>query len=234
MKKPNPFYLTAAWKQKREHILRRDKYTDQLELRAGRRVPATMVHHILPREEYPEYALSDWNLISISDETHRELHTIYGNLSSAGQELMRRTAEANGIKLSKLTLVVGLPGTGKTTLVKRMLGDGLAYDLDYIAAAFKLSAKTDSRAARRMANNMVRSFAANARNYSSHLFVVRTAPDIEELTAIDPDEIIVCERVYSHQRQRDIDLAEKKNKIAELKAYAEANEIKTIIKSENS
>ena len=158
MKSRDVFYSSKKWKEKRAHILRRDGYQDQLEKRAGRTIPATMVHHILPREQFPEYAFSDWNLISLSDESHRELHTIYGNLSEAGERLKQETARANGIKLSTVTLVIGLPGTGKTTLVKQNIKDGLAYDLDYIAAAFCLSTVgKDHAQARKMAFSIRRS-----------------------------------------------------------------------------
>lgn len=226
-KRPDPFYLSRAWKEKREHVLRRDKYTDQLELRAGRHIPATMVHHILPRDKYPEFELADWNLISISEATHRELHTVFGELTNAGQELMRRTAEAHGIKLSRLTLVIGLPGTGKTALVKRRLAqtDGLAYDLDAIAAAFVLANKTESKAARKMANSLAQPFAQIARRYASQVYLIRTAPTIDELIEIDPDDLIICAKIHDPRKARGIDLEEKKNRISEAKAYAEANGI---------
>ena len=218
----DPFYGSQKWKDKRAHILRRDKYTDQLELRAGRRIPATMVHHILPRDKYPEYSLQDWNLISISDATHRELHTLYGELTDAGKELMLRTAHEHGIKLSKLTLVIGLPGTGKTTAVKSVLKDGLCYDLDYIAAAFQLRKPGEAtQAARKMANSMVKAFAVNARKYTSRVYIIRTAPSLQELEAIDPDEIVICEKNY--ERKKIDDINESKRIIAEIKAYAEAN-----------
>lgn len=37
-----------------------------------------------------------------------------------------------------VTLVCGLPGSGKTTYVKNNIKDGLCYDLDYIAWALRL------------------------------------------------------------------------------------------------
>ena len=204
------FLNSKAWKNKREHILRRDKYTDQLELRAGRRIPATLVHHILPRDRFPEYSLQDWNLISISEQTHRALHTPFGELTDAGTELMRRTAHEHGIKLSKLTLVIG--GKGKRTAVKSLLKlyGGLAYDADSIAAAFMLSDKTDSKAAHKMANNMFKAFAINARRYAGRVYMIRSEPSLQDIEAIEPDEIIICEN----------------NPVAdEIRSYAEDNNI---------
>ena len=189
MKEKDKFYGTKAWKEKREHILKRDGYKDQLELRAGRTVPAETVHHILPKDRYPQYALCDWNLISVSEETHKHgLHTIYGNLTKEGERLARETAAKNGIKLWTITLVVGLSGAGKTTAVKQWIKkDALVYDLDYIAAALRLSEpKKDDN----VANAMVRSFAVNVGKYASRAYIIRTAPTIEEVEAIEPDKII--------------------------------------------
>ena len=47
-------YTRKKWKRKRAHILRMDQYLDRIELRYGRRVQATIVHHIYPAAEYPE------------------------------------------------------------------------------------------------------------------------------------------------------------------------------------
>ena len=224
------FYGTAKWKKKREHILKRDGYQDQLEKRAGRTVPAETVHHILPREQYPEYAYSDWNLISISNETHKELHTIYGNLSEAGEKLKQETARANGIKLSIVTLVVGLPGSGKTTLVKQNLKDGLCFDLDYISAAFCLSHPgKDILPARKMANSMVRSFAINVRKYAQRSYIIRTAPKVEEVIALEPDRIIICTKMYKPENLKKIEnVEEKKERIMEIEEWAKANDLEVI------
>lgn len=72
---------------------------DQVEKRYGRMIEAEMVHHIFPREEYPEYAMKDWNLVSVSYKTHKSLHNLDGSLTKKGKELLERTrrrAEING------------------------------------------------------------------------------------------------------------------------------------------
>lgn len=96
---------------------------DQYALRHGVRAEANLVHHILPAQEYPEYQWKDWNLISVSESTHKHLHEKYtGALSSDGWELARETAEANGVRLTITTLVIGMPGTGKSTWTRSHLG----------------------------------------------------------------------------------------------------------------
>lgn len=232
MKEKDKFYGSVAWKNKRAHILKRDGYMDQLELRAGRHVPAETVHHILTREKYPQYSLCDWNLISVSEETHkRYLHTIYGNLTEEGERLARETAVANGIKLWHITLVIGLPGAGKTTAVKSWAKkDALVYDLDYIAGALRLSEpkKDNNRAAHKMANAMLRSFAANVGRFASRAYIIRTAPPIEEAEAIDPDKIIhiAGQRERKDFSQNQIDAMEER--ISELREWAELNGVEWV------
>lgn len=92
------FYESTRWKRKRAAILRRDGYKCQLSKRYGKSVEATTVHHIFPLEDYPEYALCDWNLISLSAKQHDTLHDrTTGRLTAKGMELLRRTARARGI-----------------------------------------------------------------------------------------------------------------------------------------
>ena len=91
-------YGSERWKKKRNRILRRDKYIDKIEARYGRTVEATIVHHIFPADEYPEFFWTDWNLISVSRATHQKLHNKDGSLSDFGEELRRRTGEKNGLK----------------------------------------------------------------------------------------------------------------------------------------
>lgn len=86
------YYDSKRWHKKRDRILRLDGYIDKVESRFGRTIEATLVHHIYPRDEYPEYEWEDWNLISVSKSTHQRLHDRNtGKLSKEGQALMRRT-----------------------------------------------------------------------------------------------------------------------------------------------
>ena len=78
------FYTSAKWRHLREVILRRDGYRCQLSKRYGKNVSADNVHHIFPREEFPEYTYEAWNLISLSHDKHMEMHkATSGELSEA-------------------------------------------------------------------------------------------------------------------------------------------------------
>ncbi|NOJ73896.1 HNH endonuclease [Paenibacillus alvei] len=70
----NGFHKTTKWKRKRVKILRRDEYRCQESKRYGKTEPATTVHHIYPIELYPELALTDWNLLSLSARKHNAMH----------------------------------------------------------------------------------------------------------------------------------------------------------------
>ena len=85
-------YQSEKWKRKRRKILRMDGYVDRVAARYGRTLEATVVHHIYPAEEYPEYAWSDWNLISVSLATHNQLENRKtGELTKLGLALQLRT-----------------------------------------------------------------------------------------------------------------------------------------------
>jgi 5-methylcytosine-specific restriction endonuclease McrA len=43
--------------------------------RYGKRTDANMAHHIYPVEDYPEYDWCDWNLISLCNKCHNEMHS---------------------------------------------------------------------------------------------------------------------------------------------------------------
>ena len=223
------FYGSKEWDLKRKKILRRDKYLDQYMLRQGVRVEAKLVHHILPKEEYPEYQLKDWNLISVSEATHKQiLHEKFtGNLTKAGRMLAEETALKHGIKLRTTIMVIGLPGTGKSTWAKKNLGGGVCYDLDAIAAAFRLTTphkEEDHSASRRMAAALRSGFIQLAPKYANRIIIVRTAPQIDELVETMPDELIICEKVYE-ERKIKFDLEEYRERIDAAIKWAKVNSV---------
>lgn len=223
------FYDTKRWREKRLHILRRDKWIDQYRLREGIMLEADIVHHILPREDFPQYALCDWNLISVNRITHQKiLHQTYTHkLTKKGKLLMRETAYKNGVKLQMLTLVIGMPGTGKSTYVKKHLKGGLAYELDAIACAFRLTVPHTEEihsGARRMAAQLRQGFLAIAPKYSDNIFVVRTCPDINELSETMPDKLVVCTKKYA-DRPYQYDPKEYQERIDNAIEWAEMNGI---------
>lgn len=85
-------YKSKQWKTLRGKILKRDKYICQYYKRFGKRVPATMVHHIYPADAYPEYAFKSWNLISLSNDAHELMHDRQTHkLTQIGMSLQHRT-----------------------------------------------------------------------------------------------------------------------------------------------
>lgn len=85
-------YTSKRWKALAAKVMKRDGYMCQLSKRYGKAVPAEVVHHIYPVDEYPEYAYCLWNLISLSRAAHNKLHDRKtGELTEEGRALMRRT-----------------------------------------------------------------------------------------------------------------------------------------------
>lgn len=222
-------YNSPRWKKKREHILRRDGWIDQVMIRDGVKIEADTVHHILPREQYPEYEWEDWNLISVNRMTHtKRIHNVWnGDLTRLGKTLMIETAQANGVPLQMTTLVVGLPGTGKTTYAKRNLHGGLAYDLDMIASAFRLAVpgkEPQHAGARRMAAALRSGWIQAAKQYSNNLIVIRTAPDEAELAETQPDRIVVCTKQFV-DRKINADREALQSQLENVISWAEANDV---------
>lgn len=86
------WYDSPKWQRLRKQILRRDNYQDQEAKRYGKIKPAEIVHHIFPKNEYPQYAYEPWNLISVSRATHNTFHDRETDeLTDKGVELLRRT-----------------------------------------------------------------------------------------------------------------------------------------------
>ena len=202
---------------------------DQVALRDGIMLEADMVHHIFPAELYPEYRLSDWNLISVNQATHKgRLHERYTKkLTKLGRQLMREAALAQGIKIKTTTLIIGLPGSGKSTLARKLLKGGLCYELDSIACAFRLTVPHQEEphtGARRMAAALRRGWLAEAHNYADDIIIVRTAPDMDELMETEPDKIIVCTRQYV-DRSYKFDKAEYQRQVDDVIGWAEDNNV---------
>lgn len=85
-------YKARRWERLRAQVMRRDGYRCQLSKRYGKVVPADLVHHIYPVDEFPEYAFEPWNLISVSRAAHNKLHDRDSDkLTAEGVALMRRT-----------------------------------------------------------------------------------------------------------------------------------------------
>ena len=93
------FYKSKRWQRLRKAVLARDGYQCQESKRYGKALPATTVHHIFPREDYPQYQWESWNLISLSADVHDQMHNrITRELTQQGLELLERTATKYGIE----------------------------------------------------------------------------------------------------------------------------------------
>lgn len=94
----DPFYTSTKWLHLREKILRRDGYMCQLSKRYGKYQQAEVVHHIFPRDEFPEFQYEPWNLISLTVAMHHTLHDrTNGQLSVEGVKLLRKVARQQGV-----------------------------------------------------------------------------------------------------------------------------------------
>ena len=96
----DPWYEQPKWLKIRQSALRRDKYRDVEAGRYGKIKPAEIVHHIFPKNDFPEYAYELWNLISVSKATHNSFHDRdTDELTEKGIELLRRTCRKHNIPI---------------------------------------------------------------------------------------------------------------------------------------
>lgn len=104
-----------------------------------------------------------------------------------------------------ITLVCGLRGSGKSTWCKNHLGDGLCYDMDAIASAFRLKMPHEEyhTNARHMANEFLWGFLTKAEEYTDNVLIIRTAPRIEEVEEIHPDRVVILRRRYVERPMDD-------------------------------
>jgi 5-methylcytosine-specific restriction enzyme A len=67
------FYSSKGWKNKKEHISKRDNYMCQRCFHKFKKiVPRDAVHHIKKLKEYPQFRFRNSNLISLCDSCHRK------------------------------------------------------------------------------------------------------------------------------------------------------------------
>lgn len=98
MKDDESFYKSTRWKKLRAAVLRRDGYMCQESKRYGKMLAASTVHHIFPRDQFPQYQWEPWNLISLSAQQHDQMHDrTTRELTAKGKALLYRTARIQGI-----------------------------------------------------------------------------------------------------------------------------------------
>ena len=111
-----------------------------------------MVHHIYPLEHYPQYSLTDINLLSLCDSCHGKMHDRNNNtITELGRYWQTKIkpelgiSDADIIDTFRVVVVWGSPGSGKATYVKQHMHAGdMVVDLDYIKQAISLQGKTAS------------------------------------------------------------------------------------------
>lgn len=223
------FYNSKKWKRLRKAILQRDNYECQMARAQGRSEEARVVHHIFPRSEYPEYQWEDWNLISLSLSAHNMMHIRETDkLTDRGELLRQNVARERGIGTRKTTtVVIGMPGTGKTTYVKTNMKRGVVYDLDAIAGALRLQPpKSENyKPARWIANSLARGFTEAAHKYVNDVWMIRTAPTVEEIIEMNPTQLVVIYGNYGDKSLNDDRRATLAGRIREAVKWAKANDI---------
>lgn len=222
MKTADPFYKSKKWETIRARALKRDEYMCQCCKANNQMIPAQCVHHIFPRDTYSQYQFELWNLMSLCNDCHDEMHNHYtGELSKKGMLFLRSLASVRGIPISMKAgtiLVVGLPGTGKSSYCRQRMDEfSLCYDLDAIAGAFRLKGPHEEyfRPARKMANDFLKGFLAKAHNYCKRVYIIRTAPTVEELEEINPDKLVICRHQYVSRHMDDKRGAQRKIELLE-------------------
>lgn len=71
------FYQTHTWRKKRKEILERDNNECQVNKARGKvETGKLIVHHIKPLEYFPELAMDNFNLITVSHTVHNQIHEL--------------------------------------------------------------------------------------------------------------------------------------------------------------
>ena len=100
-KPTDPFYYSRPWRKLRIAVLQRDNYLCVRCLAKYRIAPAKIVHHIKPRQEYPELELEIDNLESLCNGCHEAEHPDrFGNSKKANEGAVK--AEQSGVRVIKI------------------------------------------------------------------------------------------------------------------------------------
>lgn len=109
-------------------------------------------------------------------------------------------------------LIIGLPGTGKTTWVKNNLEQNdLCFDLDWLAAAMVLGEEHERKnwIAKRVVNNflfpLVSEMEIETNKVGGNVFIIRCAPDWNELDDLNPDYVLFFVKEYDIGRRKFVD-----------------------------
>lgn len=77
--------------------MRRDGYRCRECIRFGKLKQGEMVHHAVPREDFPELQWEPWNLVTLCNQCHDRMHLRVSNeLSKAGIDLANRVLREAG------------------------------------------------------------------------------------------------------------------------------------------
>lgn len=80
------FYNTQRWRRLSARIMRRDKFLCRDCARYGRNTPAQVVHHIKPREIWPELQWDPSNLVALCERCHNKRHPEKGGVRRAAPQ----------------------------------------------------------------------------------------------------------------------------------------------------
>ena len=80
---PDPFYRDKRWKRLRRAMLARAGWMCEECRRYGKREDAEAVHHVYPKNEYPEYQWTAWNLMCLSKTCHYAIHDAIPGMTGA-------------------------------------------------------------------------------------------------------------------------------------------------------
>ena len=132
------------------------------------------------------------------------------------------------------TLIIGLPGSGKTTYAKEHCKGCLFYDLDYLKAALTYSNvhDLDDEGARKVADSFLSSFLIFAPLQDRDLCVIRTAPKISEMETIKPDKMVVMLTEYDITGRADyheIDIEEYNMRINACIKWCDKNGVEIVL-----